>query len=388
MPYRITILLPGSGHTPLGGYRVAYEYANRLAARGHDVTTVHPAILYRNTSVAQTPKKLVRYLQRRLDGSYHPKHWFDVDPRVKLEWVPSLHHRYIPSGDLVMATAWQTAEWLDDYPMEVGKKICLVYDFEHFMGGSPATRKRMAAVFGQRMKAIATSPAVFEMLSACGASDTAYIPNGLDFEVFRPDNGLSDPLRCAIGFPTRNEPFKGTKDAIKALSMVREQFNRNLRFWSFGGRRPSYIPEWVEYHEQPTDQELRRLYDQTSIFTVPSHYEGWGLPGAEAMCCGAALASTDNGGVRAYAQHARNALLSPPNEPKALAENVLQLLRDSNLRVSLAEQALLDIRRFTWRKAVDALERLIEGLCLGTASQQSAMRERQTSITEAIQERL
>ncbi len=286
-----------------------------------------------------------------------------------------------------MATAWQTAEWLDDYPITAGKRICLVYDFEHYMSGSPATRKRMAGVFGQRMKAIATSPAVFEMLSACGATDTAYIPNGLDFEVFRLDNGLSDPSRCAIGFPTRNEPFKGTRDAIKALGVVRERFNGNLRFWSFGGRRPSYIPEWVEYHEQPTDQELRRLYNQTSIFAVPSHYEGWGLPGAEAMSCGAALASTDNGGVRAYAEHARNALLSPPNEPKALAENVVQLLLDSNLRVSLAEQALLDIRRFTWRKAVDALECLIEELCLGTVLQHSAMRERRASTAEATQER-
>jgi glycosyltransferase involved in cell wall biosynthesis len=372
MPYRITILLPGSGHAPLGGYRVAYEYANRLAARGHDVTAVHPAIPYRNMPVAQTPKKLVRYLQRRFDGSYRPNRWFSMDPRVKLEWVPSLHSRYIPAGDVIIATAWQTAEWLGSYPAEAGERACLVYDFEHYMSAAPAAQKHMASVFAQRMKVIATSPAVSEMLSTCGANDAAYIPNGIDFEVFHKERNLSDPLRCAIGFPTRDEPFKGTRDAIRALSIVRERFDGELRFWSFGGRRPGYIPEWVEYHERTTDQELRRLFNQTMIFAVPSHYEGWGLPGAEAMSCGAALASTDNGGVRAYAKHMHNALLSPPKVPEALAENVLRLLEDANLRMTLAEQGHSDIREFTWQKAVDALEYLIEGLCRRTVSRDTA----------------
>jgi len=148
MLYRINILLPGSGHAPLGGYRVAYEYANRLAARGHNVTAIHPAMLYRNTPLIQTPKKIFRYLQRKFDESYRPS-WFEMKPEVKAEWVPSLHCRHIPPGDVVIATAWQTAEWLPSYPVTTGKKLCLVYDFEHYMAGSPNTRRRMAAVFGE-----------------------------------------------------------------------------------------------------------------------------------------------------------------------------------------------------------------------------------------------
>lgn len=360
MPYRISILLPGSGHAPLGGYRVAYEYANRLATRGHDVTAIHPAMLYRDTPFKQVPQKFVRYVQRKLDQSYLPSRWFSIHPAVKMAWVPSLNHRHIPPSDVLIATAWQTAEWLQSYPPQAGKKLCLVYDFEHYMIASPGTRQHMAAVFRQRMKTIATSPAVFDMLKACGVTDIAYIPNGLNFQVFGMDYEFEDSRRCSIGFPTREEPFKGTNDAIRALTIVRKKCNRDLRFWSFGGRRPRFIPEWVQYHERPTDHELRQLYNQTLIFAVPSHFEGWGLPGAEAMSCGVALASTDNGGVRAYATHMRNALLSPPAVPDALAENILLLLSNSDLRATLARQGILDIRRFTWQKAVDALERMID----------------------------
>jgi glycosyltransferase involved in cell wall biosynthesis len=248
------------------------------------------------------------------------------------------------------------------------------------MSAATATQKRMASAFAQRMKVIATSPAVSGMLTACGANDAAYIPNGIDFQVFRKERSLNDPLRCAIGFPTRDEPFKGTRDAVRALSMVRERFDGELRFWSFGGRRPGYIPEWVEYHQRPTDQELQRLFNQTIVFAVPSHYEGWGLPGAEAMSCGAALASTDNGGVRVYAKHMRNALLSPPKVPEALADNVLRLLNDSNLRMTLAQQGHSDIREFTWQKAVDALEYLIQGLCRRTVSQDAAILKTEASV--------
>lgn len=371
MAFFVSILLPGSGHAPLGGQKVAYEYANGLAARGHHVTAIHPAILYRDAPLSQVAKQFVRYLQRKVDGSYRPSSWFKMDPRVKLEWVPSLHPRYITNSDVVIATAWQTAEWLNLYPAEKGKRACLVYDFEHYMNATPWVQKRIGLSFAQRMKVIATSPAVSEMLNASGANDAAYIPNGIDFQVFYEERALDHSLRNSIGFPTRSEPFKGTKEAISALSIVRERFNRGIRFWSFGGLRPSYLPDWIEYHERPSDEDLRKLYNQTLIFAVPSHYEGWGLPGAEAMSCGAVLASTDNGGVRAYATHLRNALLSPPRDPAALAKNILQLLTDSTLRMKLAEQGLSDIRQFTWHKAIGSLEHLIEEMCSAPAPHQT-----------------
>ena len=39
----IAFLLPADASTPYGGYKVVFEYANRLTADGHKVTIVYPA---------------------------------------------------------------------------------------------------------------------------------------------------------------------------------------------------------------------------------------------------------------------------------------------------------------------------------------------------------
>ena len=41
----VTFLLPGGGSAPVGGFKVAYEYANGLAQRGWKVRVVRPCIL-------------------------------------------------------------------------------------------------------------------------------------------------------------------------------------------------------------------------------------------------------------------------------------------------------------------------------------------------------
>jgi glycosyltransferase involved in cell wall biosynthesis len=97
------------------------------------------------------------------------------------------------------------------------------------------------------------------------------------------------------------------------------------------------------------------------VFVTASHYEGWGLPGAEAMACGAALVSTDHGGVRAYAEHGVTALISPIRRPDMLAEHVELLLRNPGLRVRIAEQGAEAVRQFTWERAVSSFEQCLIG---------------------------
>ena len=119
----------------------------------------------------------------------------------------------------------------------------------------------------------------------------------------------------------------------------------------------------MEHHPRPSDAELARLYNRSAIFLVPSHYEGWGLPGSEAMACGAALVSTDNGGVRAYAEHGTTALLTPIADPAALAAAACSLIEDDPLRIKLARAGCDQIRQFTWERASSDLERcLSEGV--------------------------
>ena len=60
------------------------------------------------------------------------------------------------------------------------------------------------------------------------------------------------------------------------------------------------------------------------------------MPGMEALACGAALATTDTRGSRDYALDGDTALVSPPRATEQLAENILRLLEDPDLRGRLA----------------------------------------------------
>lgn len=359
---RISFVLPGSGDRPVGGFKVVYEYANGLVHRGHKVTVIHaPYNLYGESSFTRFGRGMAVFAGRKIGrkGGFRPDSWFCVDPDVQLRWVPSLHPRWIPEADAIVATAWETAEWVNSYGHLKGKKYYLIHDYEHFMTADEILRQRMAITYNCGMFNIATSPAGKEMLNSCGAPTHAYIPNGLDFKILRLKKDIDDSSRTLIGFPTRKEAFKGTKDAIAAMTIVRERFDNNIQVWSFGGLRPDDLPHWIDYYERPSDGLLSNLYNQSQIFVVASHYEGWGLPGSEAMACGAALVSTDNGGVRAYAEHGKTALISQPKDPHSLGANIIYLLQNQDFRIRIAKQGHHDIQQFTWDRAVSSFEKCI-----------------------------
>lgn len=353
---KITFLLNGRGAKPSGGFKVVYEYANGLARRGNTVTVIHPARLSMDTPIYKYPEKTVRFLRRRLDGSYRPDKWFAVDDRVRLKWVPSLKSRYIPSGDIVIATAWSTAEWVSLYPSIKGKQFYLIQHLETFN----ASEERVLATWHLPLKKIVISRWLQKIAEDIGES-ASYIPNGLDFKAFGVDaNEESRPADTVIMMYHPTE-WKGSTDGLKALILVRERVPA-LKVLLFGVDPPRRaFPDWISYFENPGQQLLRKLYNQAGICVGPSWAEGWGLPPAEAMMCGCAVAATDIGGHREFARHEVNALLSPAKDPSALADNILRLIHDEPLRRRLAKAGNAGIQRFTWDKAVDEFEKTLAG---------------------------
>jgi glycosyltransferase involved in cell wall biosynthesis len=121
------------------------------------------------------------------------------------------------------------------------------------------------------------------------------------------------------------------------------------------------IPNWIEYHQNPSQPFLiDGIYNASSVYLGASIEEGWGLPPAEAMACGCAFVGTDIGGFREFARSGRNALLSPARDPRALAANLVALSDDPSLRARLQRAALDTIGAFTWDRAGSAFVRCLE----------------------------
>ena len=361
---KVTFLLPGPSYIPIGGVKVVYEYANGLVALNHHVTVVHaPLRYYGDHSYLYDTLRNIDFLGRSIGlcQGFRPNKWFPIDPRVRLLWVPSLHERWIPDGDVVIASAWQTGEWGATYGPSKGRKVFLVQDYERYMTAPQQTRSRMGKIFRNGFYNIAISSAVQSMLEELHAPIGAYIPNGIDFTIYKCTNPIASGERPWIGFAARMEPFKGTQDIITALTIVRQNGYSSVKIWGFGTPR-FRVPEWIEFRSRPSDNELSAYHNRSKIFVVGSHYEGWGLPGAEAMACGSTLVSTNNGGVSAYAEHDVTALLSPPGDPASLAQNILLLLRNDDERVKLAQRGLRRIGEFTWSASIRKMDEIIQGM--------------------------
>jgi len=353
---RITFVLPGwSIDKPVGGFKVVYEYANRLSERGHAIKVVHPLLLFPDEArLKQKIKKSVLQIAKHLLGRNKVK-WFSVSSWVSILIVSSLKEENIPEGDVIIATAWQTAEWVSQYGRDKGEKFYLIQGYEIWSG----SEERVKATWKMPLKKIVIARWLAEKAKEIGVVVVAYIPNGLDFKQFQITCPIEKRNPRRIGMLYHKHAWKGSKDGIEALKIVRDEFPdvETVLFSVYTAEMN--VPAWVEFCKNPSSTQIVEIYNSCSIFVHPSWSEGWSLPPAEAMACGCAVVSTECGGIREYAEHEVNALLCPIKDPPALAQNLLRLLQDDDVRVRLAKAGYEHIQKFTWTKAVTRFEEVL-----------------------------
>jgi glycosyltransferase involved in cell wall biosynthesis len=95
--------------------------------------------------------------------------------------------------------------------------------------------------------------------------------------------------------------------------------------------------------------ELAALYNAADLFVMPSLYEGFGLPVAEAMACGAPVIVSNVSSLPEVAGDA--GLCLDPNDVDAWAETMRRVLGDPALRANMRQQSLRQARLFSWERA-------------------------------------
>jgi len=354
----VGFLLPGGARVPVGGVKVAFEYANALVARGWTARIAMPylldeaLVLASRASAWRRVRRAASYLNRRRRREYLPGSWFRLDPRVDVRFVPTPEARYLPPADAWVATAWRTAPWV---ARTSGARLYLLQHLETWDG----PEADVMSTWKLPLRKVVIARWLEDVARGLGER-ADYVPNGLDFEAF----GLDVPpevrpaARALMLF--HGADWKGSADGIGALEAARRE-EPGLEAILFGvPARPAGLPGWIGYEQRPAQRRLRELYNAASLFLAPSWTEGWPLPPAEAMACGCALVATDIGGHREYARDGETALLARPRDPPALARQLLRALRDSALRISLARAGNAFIRRFTWERATDRMEAVLE----------------------------
>lgn len=307
-----------------GGLSVVFEFCNILARQGHEVHFLHgPA----------TP--------HRID---HPDEisWFDFDPRIVHHVIDDLQDPTIVPGDICLSGT-------DDARLGLPVAVIQGYGLTAPSFDRPAFRLR-----GPKL-CVATWLQEVGVAWGVPADQLLYQPIGIDHEVFRGPSPIADrPVDVAMLYS--GHPVKGTADGLAALAEVRRR-RPCLKVALFGLLAPvEPLPEWVTFHNGLDRPGLvREVYGRSKVFVQPSWLEGFGLPAVEAMACGAALVTTDNGGSRDYAVADETAVVVPPRSVDDLADAIEALLVDADRRHQIAAAGEQFVRRFTWERAGDQL---------------------------------
>jgi glycosyltransferase involved in cell wall biosynthesis len=164
-----------------------------------------------------------------------------------------------------------------------------------------------------------------------------------------------------VVFQARLEPAKDFHTALAAAIIILSE-EPGVKVECFGSTLNVALPHGMKSLGIIAPAELRAAYNRASVFFSSSRYEGWGLPMAEAMACGAAVVSTRNGGVEDFLRDEVNGLLVPIENARAIADSVLRLLRDEKQRVRLATQGTHDAVLLSVQKSGEKLERVLESL--------------------------
>jgi len=346
-----------------GGNRVVSIYADRLARRGHEVVVIAGA--FRRISLWAKIKSLVAGRGWPKMPEREPSYFSSLPIEVRrLETVRPVVDADVPDADVVIATWWETAEWVSALSAEKGAKVYFIQHHEVF---PHLPVERCHATYRLPFQKVVISRWLEKIMKEqYGDKSVTLIPNSVDIaQFFAPDRG-KQPLPTA-GFVYARVGFKGADVILRALAQVREQLP-HLRVVAFGGEHASAgipLPAWVEYHYRPPQDQLRHLYGACDVWLCGSRSEGFYLPMLEAMACRCPVVSTRVGGPIDNIKDSVNGFLVDVDDAAGLAEATLKVLRlseDDWHRMSVA--ALSTATRYTWDDATDRLERVLQALTM------------------------
>ncbi|MGW0605483.1 glycosyltransferase family 4 protein [Streptomyces sp. NPDC002640] len=187
---------------------------------------------------------------------------------------------------------------------------------------------------------------------------------GADTDLFSPDPSIARVPGRIVTTSSADVPLKGLVFLVEALAKLRtEQPDAHL---VVVGRRAEDGPVAqaieryglegaVEFVKGISDAELVDLVRSAEVACVPSLYEGFSLPAAEAMATGTPLVATTGGAIPEVAgPDGETCLAVPPGDAGALAAALGRLLDDPELRARLGAAGRARVlEHFTWKRAAE-----------------------------------
>lgn len=197
----------------------------------------------------------------------------------------------------------------------------------------------------------------------------AVVPPGTDFSRFFVDESVArDPVPVLLHVG-RIKKYKAADHLLRAADVLKT-WGRKFRvvILGTGDDRPRLekitaeldLGDVVEFTGFVPEEEKVRWYRRSAVLVENSVKEGWGLIVMEANGCGTPVVVARSPGLVDSSKDGVNGLFYDYGDIGQLAQKLDLLMTDEELRLKLGRQAVGWAKQWTWDRAADATERVIE----------------------------
>ena len=181
----------------------------------------------------------------------------------------------------------------------------------------------------------------------------------IELEKFKRDKGL--PANYFLYAGTM-KPYKNIQLIISALKILKQKGELKYKLL-IAGRKDRFFPtvykevkdrnlvDDVDFLDYVSDDELPLIIKCADIFIFPSLYEGFGLSVLEAMSLGVPTIVSNASSLPEVVSD--GAIIVDSQNPQDLAQAVLSLLKDEDLRKNLSKRGIERSQAFSWRKTAE-----------------------------------
>ena len=183
----------------------------------------------------------------------------------------------------------------------------------------------------------------------------------------RANRGVDSKEDDFILFVGTLEPRKNIEGFIKAFDWIKKHsgithklYIVGMKGWMFENIFKAYeksdFKKDIVFKGYIEENYLKRLYQEASVFVYPSFYEGFGFPIIEAFSAGVPVVTSKTSSCGEIAGTC--ALLIDPADFREIADAILKVITDENLKRSLVERGVNRAKEFTWAKTAEGFVRL------------------------------
>lgn len=334
-------------------------YAQLLMRLGHTVLIVSPPPAavpflkkFKSLLRGNSWPRYTRSPKSHLDGS-------GVDHHILDRWR-AVEDTDVPDADVVVATWWETAEWVAALSPRKGAKTYFIQHHEIFPN---LPLERVHSTYRLPLHKIVIAAWLKRVMKTQYGDDVVdLVPNSVDRnQFFSGERGKQSAP--TVGFLFATSSVKGVDIAISALRIVRQRLP-GLRLLAFGSETPSPqfpLPEGTEFFYRPPQDQIRDLYSRCDVWLTASRSEGFNLPAMEAMACRTPVVATATGWPEEAVRSGENGMLVDVDDIAGLAKGLgFVLTRSDEEWRGMSASAYATAASGSWEESARQFERALQ----------------------------